>query len=60
MSPVIFVLILFFKSTNAGLFLRTILEEKNLLTRGLEQLIGNILDKHEEHLYLLQQRNTNT
>jgi hypothetical protein len=28
MSPVTFVLILFIKSTNAGLFLRTRLEEK--------------------------------
>lgn len=32
------------------------LEQDGLLTRGLEQMLGNILDKHEEHIYLLMQR----
>ena len=32
------------------------LQQSNLLTRGLEQMLGNILDKHEEHVYLLDQR----
>ena len=32
------------------------LEQAGLLTRGLEQLLGTILDKHEEHIYLLEQR----
>lgn len=32
------------------------LEQDGLLTRGLEQMLGNILDKHEEHIYLLDQR----
>jgi DNA-binding ferritin-like protein len=32
------------------------LEQAGLLTRGLEQMLGNILDKHEEHIYLLEQR----
>lgn len=32
------------------------LEDAGLLTRGLEQMLGNILDKHEEHIYLLEQR----
>lgn len=32
------------------------LEKAGLLSRGLEQMLGNILDKHEEHLYLLTQR----
>lgn len=32
------------------------LEQAGLLTRGLEQMLGNILDKHEEHVYLLLQR----
>ena len=32
------------------------LEKAGLLSRGLEQMLGNILDKHEEHLYLLNQR----
>jgi len=36
------------------------LEEAGLLTRGLEQMLGNILDKHEEHYYLLQQRVSQT
>jgi DNA-binding ferritin-like protein len=33
-----------------------ILLEKDLLTRGLEQTLGSILEKHEESLYLLHQR----
>ena len=32
------------------------LEQDGLLTRGLEQMLGNVLDKHEEHIYLLDQR----
>lgn len=32
------------------------LEQAGILTRGLEQMLGNILDKHEEHIYLLDQR----
>ena len=32
------------------------LEQAGLLSRGLEQMLGNVLDKHEEHLYLLMQR----
>jgi DNA-binding ferritin-like protein len=32
------------------------LKKKGLLTSGLEQMIGNILDKHEGFIYLLQQR----
>ncbi len=32
------------------------LENKGILSPGLEQLIGNILDKHETHVYLLRQR----
>lgn len=31
--------------------------DKKYLTAGIEQAIGDILNKHEEHLYLLQQRN---
>jgi DNA-binding ferritin-like protein len=36
------------------------LEENNSLTRGIEQALGNILDKHEEHLYLLNSRISRT
>lgn len=32
------------------------LKEAGLLTRGLEQMLGNILDVHETHVYLLDQR----
>jgi DNA-binding ferritin-like protein len=32
------------------------LEQKGNLTRGIEQALGNILDLHESHIYLLQQR----
>lgn len=35
------------------------LENKNALTRGIEQALGNILDKHEGHLYLLNARASN-
>lgn len=44
------------------LFLYTIevsmdsLKNQNLLSRGLEQLLGTIADKHEEIVYLLKQR----
>lgn len=34
------------------------LYSKNLITPGIEQCVGNMLDKHEEHLYLLRQRNS--
>jgi hypothetical protein len=33
-------------------------KEDGLLTRGLEQMLGNILDVHETHVYLLNQRTT--
>jgi DNA-binding ferritin-like protein len=32
------------------------LETAGLLTRGVENLLGGILDKHEGHVYLLKQR----
>lgn len=32
------------------------LEGEGKLTRGVEQALGNILDKHESHVYLLKQR----
>jgi DNA-binding ferritin-like protein len=32
------------------------LKQKNLLTRGLDNLLAGIEDKHEEHCYLLRQR----
>jgi DNA-binding ferritin-like protein len=32
------------------------LEEQGLLTRGLEQMLGNIADKHEGLIYLFKQR----
>ena len=32
------------------------LQQKGILTRGIEQALGNVLDKHESHIYLLQQR----
>lgn len=32
------------------------LEQKGLLSRGLEQMLGNIADKHEGLIYLLKQR----
>jgi len=32
------------------------LKEKNLLTRGLDNLLAGIEDKHESHIYLLKQR----
>jgi len=40
----------------AGEMIMNSLEKKGLLTRGVEQLIGSILDKHESHVFLLQQR----
>ena len=33
-------------------------KEEGLLTKGLEQMLGNILDVHETHVYLLNQRTT--
>lgn len=33
-----------------------ILEKDGLLTRGLEQALGDILDAHEKNIYLLKQR----
>jgi DNA-binding ferritin-like protein len=35
------------------------LQEKGVLSRGVDQLIGGIEDKHEGHVYLLKQRLTN-
>jgi DNA-binding ferritin-like protein len=32
------------------------LEEAGLLTSGLANMLGDILDRHESHVYLLQQR----
>lgn len=32
------------------------MEEKGLLTRGLDNMLAGIEDKHEEHVYLLKQR----
>ena len=40
----------------AGEKLMNQLESKGLLTRGVEQLLGTILDQHEALLYLLKQR----
>lgn len=44
----------------AGELITELLERKGILTRGLEQSLGNILDKHEEHVYLLKQRTNET
>lgn len=33
-----------------------LLKEQGLLTTGLEQTLGTILDTHESHIYLLKQR----
>jgi DNA-binding ferritin-like protein len=41
----------------AGEMVMDVLKEKDILTRGIEQALGNILDKHESHIYLLQNRN---
>lgn len=41
----------------AGESLMNMLEQKGILTRGIENLLGGILDKHEGLLYLLKQRN---
>jgi hypothetical protein len=32
------------------------LKQQGIMSPGLEQTIGNFLDKHEGHLYLLKQR----
>jgi DNA-binding ferritin-like protein len=40
----------------AGEHMMKTLKEAGLLSPGLEQMIGNILDKHESHVYLLMQR----
>ena len=40
----------------AGELLMKQLESKGLLTRGVEQLLGTILDQHEANVYLLKQR----
>ena len=40
----------------AGEHVMKALKEAGLLSSGLEQMIGNILDKHESHVYLLMQR----
>ncbi len=41
----------------AGESLMEMLEQKGMLSRGIENLLGGILDKHEGLLYLLKQRN---
>jgi DNA-binding ferritin-like protein len=41
----------------AGESLMNMLEQKGMLTRGIENLLGGILDKHEGLLYLIKQRN---
>ncbi len=38
-----------------GEIVMDMLEQERLLTRGLEQTLGNILDKHESLVYLLKQ-----
>lgn len=40
----------------AGDKLMEMLEKRGLLTRGVENLLGAVLDKHEGHVYLLKQR----
>ncbi len=42
----------------AGELIMDSLKERGKLTRGLEQCLGTILDKHETSVYLLQQRTT--
>lgn len=37
-------------------FVSTSLYRQNLLTYGLDNLLGDIADKHEEHIYLLKQK----
>lgn len=44
----------------AGEIVMSRLESKGVLTRGIEQALGDILDKHESHIYLLQQRDYGT
>ena len=41
----------------AGELVMERLDNQGILTRGIEQAIGNIMDVHESHIYLLQQRN---
>lgn len=40
----------------AGEKLMTMLQSKNQLSRGIENLLGGILDMHETHVFLLSQR----
>jgi hypothetical protein len=40
----------------AGERMMNLLKDKGLLSRGLEQLLGTILDNHESNVYLLKQR----
>lgn len=40
----------------AGERLMKMLEDKSMLTRGIENLLGGILDAHETNVYLLEQR----
>ena len=42
----------------AGEKLMDTLKSKGLLTRGLEQLLGTVLDEHETSIYLLKQRSS--
>jgi len=44
----------------AGEKLMKMLESKGQLTRGVENLLGGILDTHETHVYLLEQRSKTT
>lgn len=39
-----------------GELIMKVLKEQGLMTSGLEQTIGSILEKHESHIYLLKQR----
>jgi len=41
-----------------GELVKNRLKEANLLTTGLENLFGDVLDRHESHVYLLKQRLT--
>lgn len=41
---------------SAGEKLMRMLEEKKLLSRGIENLLGGVLDAHETNVYLLEQR----
>lgn len=40
----------------AGEKLMNLIKDKGLLTRGIENLLGGVLDNHESSIYLLKQR----